>query len=72
MKCLTISAVALSMLGFALDRSGDHERAIEVLKRAVKLRPDGFLALHYGLRTPVSVLIAHVVFGIVLGAFYRI
>ena len=38
---------ALSMLGFALDRNGDHERAIEVLKRAVKLRPDGFLALHY-------------------------
>jgi Anaphase-promoting complex, cyclosome, subunit 3 len=38
---------ALTMLGFALDRSGDHERAIEVLKRAVKLRPDVFPALHY-------------------------
>jgi tetratricopeptide (TPR) repeat protein len=38
---------SLSMLGFALDRSGDHHRAIEVLNRAVKLRPDVFLALHY-------------------------
>jgi hypothetical protein len=38
---------SLSMLGFALDRSEDHQRAIEVLKRAVELRPDDFLALHY-------------------------
>lgn len=38
---------SLSMLGFALDRSEDHQRAIEVLKRAVELRPDVFLALHY-------------------------
>ena len=35
------------------------------------LAPPGFLALHYGRRTPISVVIAHVVFGIVLGAFYR-
>jgi uncharacterized membrane protein YagU involved in acid resistance len=35
------------------------------------LEPPGFLALHYGVRTPVSVIIAHVVFGIVLGTFYR-
>jgi tetratricopeptide (TPR) repeat protein len=38
---------SLSMLGFALDRSEDHQRAIEVLKRAVELRPNDFLALHY-------------------------
>ena len=38
---------SLSMLGFALERSEDHQRAIEVLKRAVQLRPDVFLALHY-------------------------
>jgi hypothetical protein len=35
------------------------------------LEPPGFLALHYGVRTPVSVVIAHVLFGIVLGTFYR-
>jgi tetratricopeptide (TPR) repeat protein len=38
---------SLSMLGYALDRSENHERAIEVLKRAVALRPDDFLALHH-------------------------
>ncbi|HEY2993141.1 MAG TPA: tetratricopeptide repeat protein [Methylomirabilota bacterium] len=38
---------SLSMLGFALDRSEDHQRAIEVLKRAVELRPEVFVALHY-------------------------
>jgi uncharacterized membrane protein YagU involved in acid resistance len=34
------------------------------------LEPPGFLALHYGLRTPLSVLIAHIVYGAILGAFY--
>jgi hypothetical protein len=34
------------------------------------LEPPGFLALHYGLRTPISVFFAHVVFGVILGAFY--
>ena len=35
-----------------------------------QLEPPGFLALHYGLSTPVSVLLAHAVFGAILGAFY--
>lgn len=34
------------------------------------LEPPGFLALHYGRRTPISVIVAHLVFGIVLGTFY--
>ena len=38
---------SLCMLGFALDRSGDHQGAIPVLKQAHQLRPDDFLALHY-------------------------
>jgi hypothetical protein len=32
----------------------------------------GFLALNYGMRTPVSMLAAHAVFGGILGAFYRV
>jgi uncharacterized membrane protein YagU involved in acid resistance len=36
-----------------------------------QLEPPGFLALHYGRRTPISVVLAHVAFGIILGAFYR-
>jgi uncharacterized membrane protein YagU involved in acid resistance len=35
-----------------------------------QLEPPGFFALHYGIRTPISVLVAHVVFGAILGAFY--
>jgi uncharacterized membrane protein YagU involved in acid resistance len=37
-----------------------------------QLEPPGFLALHYGLRTPLSVVIAHCVFGAILGAFYSL
>jgi hypothetical protein len=36
-----------------------------------QLEPPGFLALHYGMQTPVTVIASHVVFGIILGAFYR-
>jgi uncharacterized membrane protein YagU involved in acid resistance len=37
-----------------------------------QLEPPGFLALNYGPRTPVSVLIAHVVYGMILGGFYKV
>lgn len=37
-----------------------------------QLEPPGFLGLHYGIRTPVSVIVAHVIFGAILGAFYTI
>lgn len=36
-----------------------------------QLEPPGFLALHYGVQTPISVVVAHVVFGSILGAFYN-
>jgi uncharacterized membrane protein YagU involved in acid resistance len=39
---------------------------------ARQLEPPGFLALHYGVSTPVAVMLSHVVFGIVLGSFYRL
>jgi hypothetical protein len=39
---------------------------------ARQLEPPGFLALNYGFRTPISVVAAHLVFGIILGAFYRL
>jgi hypothetical protein len=37
-----------------------------------QLEPPGFLALHFGIRTPISVLIAHAVFGSILGGFYSL
>jgi len=35
-----------------------------------QLEPPGFLALHYGVQTPTSVVIAHLAFGVILGTFY--
>ena len=33
-----------------------------------RLQPPGFLALHYGYRTPLATLIAHALYGAILGA----
>jgi uncharacterized membrane protein YagU involved in acid resistance len=35
-----------------------------------RLEPPGFFALHYGTRTPISVVLAHVCYGAILGGFY--
>ncbi len=37
-----------------------------------ELEPPGFLALNYGVQTPLSVFISHALFGIVLGSFYHL
>ncbi|HET7205032.1 MAG TPA: hypothetical protein VFI95_00500 [Terriglobales bacterium] len=36
------------------------------------LEPPGFMALNYGIQTPISVVLAHVVFGVILGSFYHL
>jgi hypothetical protein len=36
-----------------------------------QLEPPGFLALHYGLGTPLSVVTAHVIYGIILATLCR-
>lgn len=36
-----------------------------------QLEPPGFMAMNYGLRTPISVLLAHLIFGGILGGFYQ-
>jgi uncharacterized membrane protein YagU involved in acid resistance len=37
-----------------------------------QLEPPGFLALNYGYQTPVSVVLAHLIYGATLGAFYSL
>lgn len=37
-----------------------------------QLEPPGFMALNYGHRTPLSVILSHLVYGSILGAFYRL
>lgn len=36
------------------------------------LQPPGFFALHYGRRTPVFGILAHVLYGVIIGAFYQL
>ena len=38
----------------------------------MQLEPPGFLALHYGRRTPLAVLLAHIAYGALLGMFYHL
>ena len=37
-----------------------------------RLEPPGFLALHYGRNTPLVTLVAHIVYGAVLGAGFAV
>jgi len=37
-----------------------------------QLEPPGVFGLNYGVRTPVSVFVSHILFGIILGAFYHL
>ncbi len=37
-----------------------------------RLEPPGFLALNYGRRTPVVTIVAHVIYGAILGHFYQL
>ena len=39
---------------------------------ARQLEPPGVFGLNYGIRTPVVVFISHILFGIILGAFYHL
>jgi hypothetical protein len=35
-----------------------------------QLEPPGFLGRNYGIQTPISAVVAHVIFGAIIGAFY--
>lgn len=37
-----------------------------------QLEPPGFMALNYGHRTPLSLILAHLLYGGILGGFYRL
>jgi uncharacterized membrane protein YagU involved in acid resistance len=36
------------------------------------LEPPGFLALNYGVQTPLTIMLSHVIFGAILGALYKL
>lgn len=36
-----------------------------------QLEPPGFIALNYGRKTPISIVLSHIIFGAVIGSFCR-
>ena len=59
----------MPMLPVVHPRMASEHRGPEPTRQ---LEPPGFMALHYGRRTPLITLIAHVLYGMVLGAFYQL
>jgi len=62
-----VAAVALPVMPGVHPRMASELRGPTVARQ---LEPPGFLGLNYGVRTPISVLIAHVAFGALLGGLY--
>jgi uncharacterized membrane protein YagU involved in acid resistance len=66
-QAIFVLTVALPLLPALHPRMANEQYGPAVVRQ---LEPPGFLGLHYGIRTPISVLIAHVIFGMILGTFY--
>ena len=62
-----VLTVAMPVLPGMHPRMASESRGPTVVRQ---LEPPGFLALHYGIQTPISIVLGHVVFGVVLGGFY--
>jgi len=66
---LFVLSVAMPLLPGMHPRMASEQRGPTPTRQ---LEPPGFLALNYGKRTPLSVVAAHLVYGAILGAFYRV
>ena len=64
-----VLTMALPVLPALHPRMANEQYGPTVVRQ---LEPPGFLGLHYGIQTPISVLIAHAVFGAILGTFYTV
>jgi uncharacterized membrane protein YagU involved in acid resistance len=66
---VVVLTVGMRLLPGLHPRMASEEQGPTIMRQ---LEPPGFLALNYGYQTPVSVLLAHLVYGAILGAFYRL
>ena len=66
---LFVLVVAMPLLPGLHPRMASEQRGPTPTRQ---LEPPGFLALNYGRRTPTSVVAAHLLYGAILGAFYRL
>jgi uncharacterized membrane protein YagU involved in acid resistance len=68
-QAIFVLAVALPALPALHPRVANEQYGPTVVRQ---LEPPGFFGLHYGIRTPISVIVAHLVFGAILGGFYSL
>ena len=66
-QALFVLTTGMSLLPSLHPRMASEETGPTVTRQ---LEPPGFLALNYGYQTPLSVLVAHLIYGAILGAFY--
>jgi len=68
-----VHAMFVLLIGMRL-LPGIHPRMADELRGpdpTRQLEPPGYLALHYGRGTPITTIVAHIIYGSVLGLFYR-
>jgi len=68
-QAIFVLTMALPVLPALHPRMANEQYGPTVVRQ---LEPPGFLGLHYGIQTPISVVIAHVIFGAILGTFYTL
>jgi len=66
---LLVLVAGMSLLPALHPRMADEHHGPTPTKQ---LAPPGFMARNYGRRTPLSVVGAHLIYGGILGAFYRL
>jgi uncharacterized membrane protein YagU involved in acid resistance len=66
-QAVFVLTVVMSLLPSFHPRMATEQKGPTVTRQ---LEPPGFLALNYGYQTPVSVLLAHLIYGAILGMFY--
>ena len=66
---LVVLAAVMPILPNVHPRMASERRGPEPTRQ---LEPPGFMALHYGRRTPLLTLVAHIFYGAVIGANYQL
>jgi len=66
---LFLLTVGMSLMPGIHPRMASEQHGLNANRQ---LEPPGFMALNYGVQTPISVFLAHAVFGAILGSLYQL
>ena len=66
---LVILTVGMMLLPSIHPRMATEQHGPTAIRQ---LEPPGFMALNYGYQTPISIFVAHAVFGAILGSLYHL